>query len=92
MNKEVYLGLRPENIYSTDESKHLEDKSVVTVCVEVVEPMGNEVYLYATAGTQSLIARLDAHFKGKEGERIGLIFHMTRVHFFDVEREQIIAS
>jgi multiple sugar transport system ATP-binding protein len=91
VDKPVCLGIRPENIDYRIRAKQPLSGADVKATVEVVEPMGNEVYLYASAGEQSFIARLDNQFGGTEGLKINLLFDMANAHFFDLESEQIIA-
>ena len=91
IEKNVYAGIRPEDIHERSKSLPTKDKSTVKVTVELVEPMGNEVYLYSTTGTQSLIARLESTFQAQEGQDIPLIFNTGKIHIFDVVSEKIIS-
>jgi len=84
--KDVILGIRPEDI-SIGTSR---GKAKVRATVEVVEPMGNELYLYFTTrekGAQH-VARLDASAKVRVGMAVDLVFDMTKAHFFDRTTEQ----
>ena len=90
MNKDIILGIRPEDIYDSTNAGTIKDRSNVPLRAEVVEPMGNEVYLYAAAGGHSVIARLSAEFQAELGETIDVVFDMSKVHLFDVHTEEII--
>ncbi|MBI3110260.1 MAG: sn-glycerol-3-phosphate ABC transporter ATP-binding protein UgpC [Ignavibacteriales bacterium] len=84
--KDVILGIRPEDI-SIGTSR---GKAKVRATVEVVEPMGNELYLYFTTrekGAQH-VARVDASAKVRVGMVVDLVFDMTKAHFFDRTTEQ----
>jgi len=91
VEKEVHAGIRPEDIHETTKSLPTKNKSIVKVTVELVEPMGNEVYLYSTTGNQSLIARLDATFQAQDGQDIPLLFNTGKILFFDGDSEKIIS-
>jgi multiple sugar transport system ATP-binding protein len=88
--KEVTFGVRPEDIYDklfvTDAPK----ENTFTATVEVVEPLGSEVYIYVKAGTHSLIARVGAHDRPAANQDIDLVCDMTQTHFFDNETGQAI--
>ncbi|PZS04584.1 MAG: sugar ABC transporter ATP-binding protein, partial [Candidatus Chloroheliales bacterium] len=85
--RQVALGVRPENIHDTQfVTDQLPDSSVVT-SVEVVEPMGSEVYIYANTGDQSLVARLDNRTLVKPGDKLTLYFDMSKMHAFDPTTE-----
>ena len=88
--KPVIFGIRPEDIYDklfvTDAPK----ENVVTATVEVVEPMGSEVYLYLKAGNHSMIARVGAHDRPAINQDMDLVFDMTQAHFFDRETQRAI--
>jgi len=86
VNKEVVLGIRPEELH--DEPIFLEGSpnSIVNAHVEVSENLGHEMYLYLNGiGTGSVIARVDARSAAKEGNNVRLAVDMNKVHFFDKE-------
>ena len=89
--KEIIFGIRPEDIHdklfvSSDASPDDTIKAVV----EIVEPMGAEVFLYIAAGKSSFIARVGGHDKPDVGQDLDLVFDMSKVHFFDKDTEAII--
>jgi multiple sugar transport system ATP-binding protein len=87
VGKDVWFGIRPENIQS--HSKHLEDKeNFVRADVYVVEQMGNEVFVYFAVGQNQFIARLGADVNVKSGEKHELWFDMNECHVFDTETEE----
>ena len=81
--KPVIFGIRPEDIYDklfvTDAPK----ENIVTATVDVVEPMGSEVYLYVKAGQHPLIASVGAHDRPAVNQDMELVVDMTQAHFFD---------
>jgi len=90
MGKEIVLGLRPEHIYESGQNR--KGGSKTSVLVSVVEPMGNEYYVYFTTGgeTNQYVARIAMSQKPKVGKEIDLVFDMSRAHYFDPTSEQII--
>jgi len=88
--KEVVFGIRPEDIYDKLFISTASPDNCVKGVVEIVEPMGAEVFLYITAGNSSLVARVGGHDKPEVSQDIDLVFDMSKVHFFDKDTEDII--
>lgn len=88
--KEVYFGIRAENLYDKlFVSEAAADNTVKAVC-EVVEPMGSEVYLYLNSGRNVFIARVSANNRPEVNRDMDIVFDMSKVHFFDKETEKTI--
>jgi multiple sugar transport system ATP-binding protein len=85
--KEVIFGIRPEDIYESEYAHNFKDTTTAKLFVEVVEPMGNEIYLYVTTGFNPLIARISAHYEPKVGQHMDLVFNMAKAHLFDKNTE-----
>ncbi|MBI4549924.1 MAG: ATP-binding cassette domain-containing protein, partial [Candidatus Omnitrophica bacterium] len=90
-NRKVIFGIRPENIYDRLFAQAASDEYTVKATVEVVEPMGSEIYLHMAAGSNSFVARVSANDTAKENQDLQIVFDMTKAHFFDAETEAIIA-
>ncbi|MDX8363349.1 MULTISPECIES: sn-glycerol-3-phosphate ABC transporter ATP-binding protein UgpC [Bacillaceae] len=88
VNKELTLGVRPENIH--DEPVFLESSpdTKFRATIEVAELMGAETMLYSQLGNQSFIARVDARSKISHGDVVEFAFDMNKSHFFDNETEE----
>jgi len=80
---DVVLGVRPEDIYAADGPYVPESISTVQARVDVVEPMGNEIYLYASASGHELVARLVPQRVPRPDEQLPLAVDWSRAHFFD---------
>lgn len=89
MDKPITLGIRPEDIHEYDPSKH-DDAQKVSVKVEVVEPMGNEIFIYFEIGDTQIVGRLPSSANAKMGVQKDLFFDAEKLHFFDVETEEAI--
>lgn len=90
-NKKVVFGIRPENIYDRLFAQAASDEFTVTATVEVVEPMGAEIFLHLSTGNHTFVARVNAHDTAKENQDLQVVFDMTKAHFFDPETEATIA-
>ena len=77
------LGIRPENIA-------VEPGATAQGKVEVIEQMGAEVFLYATAGASHVIARIPELSGVKVGDTIPLRFGMDKVRWFDAASSQAV--
>ncbi|MBI4356118.1 MAG: sn-glycerol-3-phosphate ABC transporter ATP-binding protein UgpC [Candidatus Omnitrophica bacterium] len=88
--KPMLFGIRPEDIYDKLFVSESVPENIAPATVEVVEPMGSEVYLYLRAGSHTLIARVGAHDRPEINQDIDLVFDMSQVHFFDPDTEQAI--
>lgn len=89
--KEVAFGIRPEDIYDPEFKAGMGGDAVpVASKVEIMEPMGSEIYLYMTTGKNPFVARVDAHAKAEVDEIKTLHFNMHKAHFFDLKTEKTI--
>jgi multiple sugar transport system ATP-binding protein len=75
----VVLGIRPEDLALADTGPGGE----LPVQVEVVEPLGSEVLLYASRERHELVARLAPGALPRAGDRVVLQVDLGKLHFFD---------
>lgn len=92
VNKEVILGIRPEDFH--DEPVFIEASAgtKVTVNVDVSELMGAETMVYAKIGEQDFVARVDARSEVKAQQKLTLALDLNKAHFFDAETESRIRA
>jgi multiple sugar transport system ATP-binding protein len=79
-DREVVLGLRPEDLRplaADDPGAALEAQ------LEVLEPVGNEVFLNLRHGGQALVSRAPAGLAAAPGETMRFGIAPERLHFFD---------
>jgi multiple sugar transport system ATP-binding protein len=76
----VTLGVRPENLRFAADGDGV---GVLDAAVELVEPLGSEIYLHATAAGHALVARIGPDHPVQVGERVRLAMDLRRLHFFD---------
>jgi len=87
IEKEIILGIRPEDIYDHHTKPSSGFFEEINVTLEVVEPMGNEIFLYFPLEETQFTSRIAAREKPNPGEGIKLFMNMEKVHFFDKSSE-----
>jgi multiple sugar transport system ATP-binding protein len=87
LSKSLWLGIRPEDIYDTDSSTR-NNSAKIEVLLEVVEPMGNEIFLYFTIESSQFVARIPAREKPEPNTKRKLSFDLEKLHFFDADSEK----
>lgn len=57
--------------------------------IEVVEPMGSEMYVYFSTkpGSNPYVARISDSVEPKPGSAVKLAFEMSKAHYFDKTTE-----
>jgi len=85
--QQVIFGIRPEDLYDKLFITDAPSDCIVTSTVELVEPLGAEVYLHLRVGQHAIIARVGPHDRPEVNQDIDLVFDMGKAHFFDVETE-----
>ena len=88
--KPVVFGIRPEDLYDKLFVTDAPLDSLVTAMVEVVEPLGAEVYLHLKVGKHALVARVGSHNRPEVNQDIDLVFDMGKARFFDAETDTAI--
>ena len=80
---DIVLGVRPEDIYEADQTDRLESAASISTHVDVVEPMGNEIFLYVSLGGNDIVARIDVRTPPAVNTDLDLAIDLTSVHLFD---------
>jgi multiple sugar transport system ATP-binding protein len=88
VDRPVIMGCRPEDIHeaSPKDSAH----GTVDALVEVVEPVGHEIYLVVKAGPAEITARVSPDTPVKAGHTIRLSVTTEKLHAFDPQTEKAI--
>jgi len=90
VDKPVIVGVRPEDLLTV--ADHADVEVRLRAHVEVVEPVGNEVFLNMRHGEVELVARVPPHSVIQPGTEVALGFQAQRLHFFDPETTLRIAA
>jgi len=88
LDKEVILGIRPEDIHDPETIGRGVETAEVEAKVEVVEPMGSEVLLYLTTGKSSFVARVDPLHMPVVDQEVKLAVEIDKAHFFDCDNQE----
>jgi multiple sugar transport system ATP-binding protein len=82
--KRVIVGIRPEDLVEAKE--HVPGKTIEST-VEVVEPIGSEIYLNVSAGEYALTASCDRKTRVKPHQNFILEPFLDYLHLFDIRTQ-----
>jgi multiple sugar transport system ATP-binding protein len=86
--KRVFLGVRPEDLYDKlFYSLGPKEGNNFSTTVEVVEPLGSEIYLHLGVGKNTIVAKVDSHNQAKPNQVIEVVVNMNKIHLFDMKTE-----
>jgi multiple sugar transport system ATP-binding protein len=83
--KQVIFGIRPEDIHNPQYVPSGIIPSQVKADVDVIEAMGNEVYLHLVSADKPFLARVDPRSRARPGQSIEVVFNMANMHAFDIQ-------
>ncbi|MDE6733074.1 MAG: sn-glycerol-3-phosphate ABC transporter ATP-binding protein UgpC [Oscillospiraceae bacterium] len=87
VDKEVVLGIRPENIHDEEMFLSAAKTGIIEADVDVSEMLGAETYLYITCEGMPLTARVSPRCPARPGDSIKLAIDPNKVHLFDPNDE-----
>lgn len=82
--KQIILGLRPEHMYDLSLSTDRKLSSPQQIVVDVVEPIGNEIFVYFKDEQNNYCMRIAPERLHKVGEKIQIGLDLSKLYFFDV--------
>lgn len=85
-NREVVLGIRPEDILPTRAENRVMGR--MDGCLTACEGLGHETILHLETADGEFAARVKERTGARAGEAATLWLDMEKVHFFDGETEQ----
>lgn len=88
VSKSVIVGIRPEDFQATSQNSSFQK---VDVLVEVVEPMGNETFIYFIIDGIQCVARISSDIIVRPNQTFTFYLNPSKVHFFDIETENRIS-
>ena len=89
-DQDVVFGIRPEDIYDKIFAQDARPEFTIAATVDMVEPMGSEIYLYLNAGNNSFVARVSNQDTATVNQDLQVVFDMSKAHFFDPKSEAAI--
>lgn len=88
LDREITVGIRPEHIRV--EAYGGESPSAgLTATVDVVEPMGSEVFVYLNVGKVTMTARVISDTVFRPRDKVSISFEPRRMHFFAADGNRI---
>ena len=83
-SRDVTLGVRPEDLFVSATAPESKPTSVIgSYTIDVLEPMGNEVVMYASQGGTQLVARVEPQTLPSPGETVQLAADVSKLHLFE---------
>jgi multiple sugar transport system ATP-binding protein len=92
IDKEVYMGIRPEDLHDEEVFLSSHPDSHVDADVELTEMLGAEIFLYVTIAGLLCTARVDPRSTAKPGDTIKMAIDTSRIHVFDKDTEAAITN
>ncbi|MDQ3411386.1 MAG: TOBE domain-containing protein, partial [Chloroflexota bacterium] len=87
----VTLGVRPEHLVERSRlGGNVPADMSIPVTVDVIELLGNEIFVYLANNGTMLTARMDPTVKLTRGEQIDVSAEPDKLHFFDPLTEEAI--
>ncbi|MBE0433072.1 sn-glycerol-3-phosphate ABC transporter ATP-binding protein UgpC [candidate division WOR-3 bacterium] len=83
LGQSVVIGIRPTDFSTVDGSG-------ISIIVDVIEPMGNELYVYGRCGGVMLVARVPENAAPIVGRPFALKIDPGKIYLFDEETETAI--
>src|SRR5690625_1312874 len=85
VEKEVVLGIRPEDIHDEPVFLDASPETKIDALIDVAELMGSETFLYSKVDSQDFVARVDSRTDVTNDDTIQLAFDLNNAHFLDAE-------
>ena len=91
--KEVILGIRPEDVYDETNLKAKDFMDcMIKSEVDIVEPLGAELYVHTKVGSENMIGRIEPDVNIATGHTFNAFIDPTRLHIFDPDSEKRISK
>ena len=85
VNKELILGVRPENIVFTNDKTREHLSNGFKMACDLSELLGHELIIYNYLGDERIVVKTTAIDEIKTGEEKEYCLDLERIHFFDKE-------
>ncbi len=85
--KEILLGVRPENISILPPTNNKRLSGPQDIVVDVVEPIGHEIFIYFSEGDARYCLRTDPKAICSPGDHLQIRFDLDSLYFFDAESD-----
>jgi multiple sugar transport system ATP-binding protein len=86
VDKELIMGLRPEDLRYTEDT--FQDGVHIRATASVIEPLGAEIHVFGNTGKHTFIARVEPRYEFKVGDEMNFNPDLNKTVFFDMDTEQ----
>lgn len=83
IEKEIIIGIRPENVLLDDLSVSNPSAGAITCRVDVTEVMGVDSFIHLTCEDNSIIVRTSSHTNTRNGDSIKIRLDVNQIHIFE---------
>lgn len=90
LNKEIILGVRPEDIFDDEDNIKKLSSSTVDIKVDVAELLGASTYIHFNLGEDKVVAAVKPRTDLVLNSKLTLAFDLNKCHVFDIETEKCI--
>jgi len=90
IDKEVILGIRPEDIFDRLYTSISTPENTIMATVDIVEPLGSEKHIHVTTGKSNFVVKTSPYNMASPGQNIELVFDIEKLHIFDKDTEETI--
>jgi multiple sugar transport system ATP-binding protein len=91
--RKITLGIRPEDIHDKEYvPAGIDASAMLRARVDVIEMMGNELFIYLVNNKRQFLARVDPRAKARPGQDMELVFDLNNLHAFDTKSEKAISG
>ncbi|MDX9691620.1 MAG: sn-glycerol-3-phosphate ABC transporter ATP-binding protein UgpC [Acholeplasmataceae bacterium] len=87
IDKEIVLGIRPEDIHDEEVVMEAYPGAVLNIVVDVAELLGSETNIYTNINGNNVCASINARTGVRIGDKMNLALDMNKCHFFDPKSE-----
>ncbi len=88
LGRELYLGIRPEDIHVGSEWEEQNPEMQFRTQVELVEPLGAEQHVLLSTDTDPITARVPPDLRVRPGDNLTVTLAPNRLHLYDGETEE----
>ena len=86
---EIVFAIRPSDIFdATYCPREMDSSAKMDVLVDVIEPLGAEMYLYLVSGQHTFQAVVGSRTRVRPGNQMPVVLNMDHMHVFDRQTEQ----
>jgi multiple sugar transport system ATP-binding protein len=90
-DRDLILGIRPEDIHDATRFAAAPGQTIAA-CVELVEHMGNENFVYLRSGDAAFTTRMDRGVQPSRGDILPVVVDARKVHLFEPGTERALLA